>query len=266
MKFSAPLVCALVGGFVPMASLHAAPPPPITAGEIAELGAAAATKAPEMAAAAGELRAHIAKDLADASTAGASAAAFMLLAGEPPVPTEKAAPPVKSPELIPGPNDTLISCDGGLYMDPEAGVLVYLKNVVIKDPRFNLSGANEVKIFLAKKAPPANPDPQNTDPKNPDKAPAGFGDPERIIASGAIVIDQKGVDGKDPIKASAALFSYDIKEDVIVLSGGSPWFMQGATALRAKAAEQSVRISPKSGELRTDGGAWETLLAAPQKP
>lgn len=265
MKYTTSFLCVLAGGFGPMASLHAATPPPITAADIAELDAAAASKAPEMAARAAELRGSIAKDEADASTAGASAAAFMLVAGEPPAPEQKTTPAGKSPELNPGPDDTVITCDGGLYMDPEAGVLVYLKNVVIKDPRFNISGANEVKIFLAKKAPPAAPDPQNPAPPKPDKADSGFGDPERIIASGAIVIDQKGVDGKPPIKASAALFSYDIKEDTIVLSGGSPWFMQGATALRAKAADQSVRISPKTGELRTDGGAWETLLAAPQK-
>lgn len=265
MKFPTSFFCALAGGFVPMASLHAATPPPITAADIAELDAAAASKAPEMAARAAELRGRIAKDEADAAAAGASAAAFMVVAGEPPPAEEKSTPAVKSPELNPGPNDTLITCDGGLYMDPEAGVLVYLKNVVIKDPRFNLSGANEVKIFLAKKAPPAAPDPQNPAPPKPDKPDSGFGDPERIVASGAIVIDQKGVDGKSPIKASAALFSYDIKEDIIVLSGGQPWFVQGSNALRAKGANQSVRISPKSGELRTDGGAWETLLAAPEK-
>ena len=265
MKFPTPFVCVLVGGFGAIASLTAAAPPPITAGEIAELDASAASKAPEMAARAAELRGRIAKDKADAAAAGASAAAFMVVAGEPPPAAEKTAAPIKPPEFNPGPNDTVITCDGGLYMDPEAGVLVYLKNVVIKDPKFTLSGANEVKIFLAKKAPPAAPDPQNPTPANPDKAVGGFGDPERIVASGAIVIDQKGADGKSPIKASAALFSYDIKEDTIVLSGGQPWFMQGATALRAKAADQSVRISPKSGELRTDGGAWETLLAAPEK-
>ena len=38
-----------------------------------------------------------------------------------------------------------------MYFDSDEGVFVYLKNVRVTDPRFTMSGANELKVFLGKK-------------------------------------------------------------------------------------------------------------------
>ena len=267
MKFSKSVFLASLAGMaIPTTPSEAAPPPPITASDLAELKSAAVTKAPQFEAGAVDLRTRVASDLESSTLASKAAAAFMLVAGLP-VTAEEAAPATKPPEPKPGPGDTVINCEGGMYFDPEEGVLVYLKNVTVRDPRFDLSGASELKIYLAKKnaTESGNGDSEIPVPEKAKGIGGSFGDPERIIATGAVVIEQKAADGKDPIKASAALFSYNIKQDEIVLSGGYPWFTQGPQALRAKQPNQSVRISPKTGELRTDGGEWQTLLAAPRK-
>jgi lipopolysaccharide export system protein LptA len=162
------------------------------------------------------------------------------------VATDVIPAPTKPLDVQPGPADTVIHCEGGMYFDADAGVLVYLKNVTVKDPRFNLSGANELKIFLGTK--PA---------ANGKSAKARFGDVERMIATGAVKIEQKAPDaGKSPINASGAVFTYNVKKEEIVLSGGYPWITQGTTYMRAKEPNLILRIFPKTGSFVTEGN-WD---------
>ncbi|NWK55417.1 hypothetical protein HW115_07325 [Verrucomicrobiaceae bacterium N1E253] len=44
-----------------------------------------------------------------------------------------------------------VKCDGGLYFDTDTGVLAYLKNIRLKEPRFELTCSDELKVFLEKK-------------------------------------------------------------------------------------------------------------------
>jgi hypothetical protein len=146
-----------------------------------------------------------------------------------------------------------------MYFDVDAGLFVYLKNVRVADPRFSLSGANELKIFLAKK-----PEEPATDPKAAPKAdkPSGiglnakFGDVERIVATGAVRILQKQPEaGKEPVEASGAIFTYQPEAGEIVLSGGFPWVRQGASFMRALEPNLILRIQ-KNGSFVTEGN-WD---------
>ena len=77
------------------------------------------------------------------------------------------------------------------------------------------------------------------------------------MATGAVLLDQKPTEaGKEPIKASGAIFTYNIKDDQIILKGGYPWVMQGTTYMRAKEPNLILRISPKAGSFVTEGN-WE---------
>lgn len=260
---------AILGMALLAQALPAAPPPAITAAEIAALQADAASKAPAAAAANSSARASLDTDLADAATASQAAATFLAQADLPPVPAAAISAPAKPLDVTPGPDDTVIHCEGGMYFDPDDGVLVYLKNVTVNDPRFNLSGANELKIFFGKKPAkaetkdqPATTKPATTKPaedkpaENKPGLGGNFGDVERIVATGAVLIDQKAAAGKDPIKASGAIFTYNLKSDQIILSGGYPWVLQGKTYMRAKEPNLMLRISPKAGSFVTEGN-WE---------
>lgn len=266
---------ALLGISLLSQSLVAAPPTAVTAAESAAIQADAASKAPAANAANVAARASLAGDVAAAATASTAAATFLTQTDLPAVATDSVPPPAKPLDIQTGPNDTLIHCEGGMYYDADEGVMVYLKNVTAKDPRFNLSGANELKIFFEKK--PAKDDKADskdtakatvpasaTADKTPAKAKsglegkagAGFGDVERIVATGAVLIEQKAEPGKDPIHASGAIFTYNVKADQIILSGGYPWYTQGTTFMRAREPNLILRIFPKTGSFVTEG-IWD---------
>lgn len=209
-----------------------------------------------------ELRA----DLDASATATRSAREFLEKAdiiSKTPANTTDGTSEAKPLDVQPGPTDTVISCDGGMYFDADTGVFVYLKNVRVTDPRFNLTGANKLEIHLGKK-PEKTPD-KADDKKSPGMGlGAKFGDVESIIATGAVKIVQKDVEaGKQPVQASGALFTYHPKTGHITLSGGYPWVMQGATFMRAKEANLTLNIE-KSGSFRTEGN-WEMGAPLNQK-
>jgi lipopolysaccharide export system protein LptA len=165
---------------------------------------------------------------------------------------------IETPEPLkvePDPNATIINCDGGMYFDAEEGILVYLKNVTVKDPRFTLTGANELKIFFDKKEP-EKADPEKEKDKQPDLGPkANFGDVRKLVATGAVRILQKGVNGKEPVEASGAILTYDVKKGEIIISGRYPWVVQGNYWARAKKPNLTLRLL-NNGSFSTQG-EWE---------
>ncbi len=262
---------ALLGVSMVTQSLNAAPPPAVSESEKAAVQQDAVSKAPSAAAANAAVLVTLNRNLEDANHASAAASAFLAKADVPnpaTTPAETAPEAAKPLEIKPQPQDTVIQCEGGMYFDSDDGILVYMKNVTVTDPRFTLSGADELKVFFEKK--PAKPAPAKPAPApaatTVDKSPASsgfgggigsnFGAVERIVATGAVVIEQKGAPGKEPIKASGALFSYNLKADQIIIKGGYPWFTQGATFMRAMQPELILRLSPKTGSFVTEGN-WQ---------
>ena len=245
---------ALLGMSLLTQPLNAAAPQVLSPAEIAALQADATPKAADAKAAVTTAHEGLDKDLSDGAAASQAAAKFLAESDQPTVATDTIPAPTQPLDVQPGPTDSVIHCEGGMYFDADAGVLVYLKNVTVKNPRFELSGANELKIFLGPKAAKKG----ETKPAakgKPDKS--GFGDVERMIATGAVKIEQKAPDaGKPPINASGAVFTYNVKKEEIVLSGGYPWVTQGATYMRAKEPNLILRIFPKTGSFVTEGN-WD---------
>ena len=138
-----------------------------------------------------------------------------------------------------------------MYFDAEEGVLVYLGNVRVADPRFALSGADQLKIFFEKKAG----DEKDTNAKAKPGATANFGEVERLVAEGAVVIDQKSVNGEDPVKASGRVLTYNVGSGEIIIHGGFPWVQKGKFFTRAKEANLTLRLLT-DGSFSTKGN-WE---------
>jgi hypothetical protein len=251
---------ALLGMSLLAQPLHAGPPPKMTVEQKAALDADVASRASTAAAATAEAAKNLQSSLEDANTASRSAKTFLVQAAIP-VPTGAAPAPVPAPlDVKPGPNDTVINCEGGMYFNADEGLLVYMKNVRVADPRFDLSGADELKVFFGKKDPRAvEPEAKESDAKAPagfGKVGANLGDVERIVATGAVKITQKNpAKDKEPIEASGAVFSYNVKSGEIVLSGGYPWVRQGAMYQRAKEPNLMLSID-KNSNIVTEGH-WE---------
>lgn len=243
-----------------------AAPTALTAAEKSAIEADAAPSAPAQARLAEASRASLRADLAASAEATRAATAFLDQAGVGGDGHDTSAiqPPAAPLEIDTNSDNTLINCEGGMYFDAAAGILVYLKNVRVKDPRFDLSGANEVKIFLAKKTPPADAKKQAEQKDQPGFG-SGFGDVERVVATGAVRILQKQPgQGKQPVEASGAIFTYHPKSGEIVITGGYPWVKQGSSFMRARQPNLSLRIL-QSGSFVTEGN-WDMGGRLDKKP
>ncbi|MFZ9936237.1 MAG: hypothetical protein ACO3JG_04180 [Luteolibacter sp.] len=254
---------ALAGAAL-LTAASAEPPAALTEAEKSAIAAQAAPAAPAHAKAAEAARSSLRAELAAAAEATETAAAFLEEAGiagngaDQPV-----TPPAEPLKTEPGPEDTVVNCDGGMYFDADAGLFVYLKNVRVDDPRFALSGANELKIFLAKKPAPPGDKKQGQDDNS--AFGSGFGEVERVVATGAVRILQKQPQpGKEPVEASGAIFTYHPKTGEIVLTGGYPWVKQGANFMRAREPGLTLRIQ-KNGSFVAEGN-WDMGGRLNQKP
>ena len=274
---SSPLRATALAGMALIAQpLNAAPIQAMTSEETAALQTDAASKATAAAEASKLTRTDLRATLSDSQETDKKAAEFLdkadLLAAE----SKDKGEPVaaqKPLDIKPGPEDTVITCDGGMYFDADAGVLVYLKNVKVNSPDYDLSGANELKIFFGKKPAKEPKAGETADEKKADEKAknglenmgANIGDVERVIATGAVLIHQKRAkDGNEPIDASGAIFSYNIKTGQIVISGGYPWFTQGTKYMRALEPNLSLRIDQKTNNAITEG-RWEQSFPLNEK-
>jgi lipopolysaccharide export system protein LptA len=236
-------------------TLITAQPVALTPQEKSAIATDAATAVPAHSESSRESKEKLRAELDASAAATAAAAAFLEKSDLASAETGATPTPAAPLDVNPGPTDTVITCDGGMYFNSDEGVFVYLKNVRVADPRFALSGANELKIFLGKK-PDKKPEKPAPDGKPAIGLGAKFGDVERIVATGAVRILQKQPEaGKEPVEASGAIFTYQPKTGEIVLTGGYPWVKQGANFMRAKEPNLSLRIQ-KSGSFVTEGN-WD---------
>src|SRR5690606_35985310 len=141
---------SLLGASLLSLPAAAAPPAWVTPEEIAALQEDAATRAPELEEHVSETRATLQADGRESDAARQAAvdflkqASLLALAAEvaPAAAADEAQDPEAKPlDVQPGKDDTVITSDKGMYFDAEEGVLVYLGNVKVVDPRFTLSGA-----------------------------------------------------------------------------------------------------------------------------
>jgi len=261
-------------------------PLPVSEAELAELQAAAASQSADIGARADQSRAAVANARETSLEISEAVRAFLVnQVLEPGVPPPAPAAQADAAPLDDeaGPEDTLIFCDDGFYFDAEAGILVYLGNVRVADPRFTLDGVDELKIIFSKKpekteeAKPGQPDGEKpaddkpaddkpADDKPADDKPAakgpaggfaaGLGDVERVIATGRVRFNQRQpAPGEAPVEASGALFNYNVATREIILSGGYPWVRKGNYYARALQPNLNLRIS-EDGSFVTEG-QWE---------
>lgn len=235
------------------APLIAVPPAYVTEEEIAAMKAEAASVKPEADKLAESAESALSQDIHDGENASGAALAFIHSSGIKTIATD--APEVETEakplEIKPGPDDTLITCDGGMYFDADEGILVYLKNVKVTDPRFNLSGAEQLKVFFDKK-----PEKQEADDKvKTPTGPGNFGDVKKLVAEGAVLIDQKSVGGKEAVQASGRILTYNVPTGEIIIHGGYPWVKQGTYFARAKAPDLTLRLL-NDGSFSTQGN-WQ---------
>ena len=251
MNTSPTSAAALVALCLAPAPLAALPPAFVTEEQLAVIKADDAPAKPEADIRAAATEASFTASVVQGEKASAAALAFINTSGIEIAATDEPKGETKPLDVKPGPDDTVITCDGGMYFDTDEGVLVYLGNVKVTDPRFSLRAARQVKVFFAKKA-----EKKGTARKEGDTGVMGnFGDVEKLVAEGAVLIDQKGVGGKEPVNASGQILTYNVPTGEIIIHGGYPWVKQGTYYARAKQPNLTLRLL-KDGSFSTKGN-WE---------
>lgn len=232
------------------------------------------------------------------------AAAMTALLAEPLSPAASDSNDVPRPNVPTDPTKTRITSDDGAFFDSEIGLLIFLKNVVVRDPRFSLTGADEVKVFfdsqketeaaraklMAKikakadakaKAEGKDPAPPESDTEAPSgdteppaadgkpeparKEKAGltdakFGEPNKIIATGTVVVEYQSEKKDDPpLTASARTVIYDLKKEEFILRGGSPWILRDGQVSSVPGNDAYIVIQ-KDGSFVTGNGGIDAQM------
>lgn len=187
-----------------------------------------------------------------------------LLIQNPPAanPAVQAKPPLEKPDFT-------IHSDGGCFFDGNENLLVFLRNIVVKEARFTLKAQEELKVFFNAAEPEkegAEKDKKGSSPK------ANITDIKSLVATGGVNFSGIDKDG-NPVEASAATAYYSDKDQTLILKDGDLtfWTKQGNRELqfRAEKENSSIRIE-LSGDSMTahtsgDGWAFGALDLAPKE-
>lgn len=241
---------ALAAGTLMLVSapLQGEPQPALDAEQIQGLDRLAVSNADDAEAAATQATADLEKAEADSAQADVSLDSFLRRAavelpeGKTPDLTSEVPAPEKPPIKLPA----TVEADGGIYFDAEAGLLTFLKNVRFDHPQFSLQGAEEVKVFVDKKEKPAAEAGEDEKPKDGDLE---FGDPTKIIATGAVVVERKkSATDTRSVKASGRQMVYDLTNGELIIRGGQPWVLSDSANGRIIDPNGYIRINLKSGD------------------
>ena len=170
-----------------------------------------------------------------------------------------------------------INFEGGMFLDNEAGILAYLKNVKLDETSsgFKLRCSDELKLLFDKKPTKTNKaDSEDSGQTGPteskkDKSFAELGDLREIIATGNVRIAGKNSNGQ-PFLASGDVASYHAKNGEMIIQGGRPTLQQTANQyLQAQEDGQWIKILMSNKtivSITTSVGKWQTQAVIKENP
>lgn len=178
--------------------------------------------------------------------------------------------PSKTPPASPAANPdeatiTNATCDEGVYFDAEQGMLVFMKNVSIKNPRFSLDCTGPLKIYLeadASQKPEKEVKPkEKADSESKVVLPGGgnfnFNDMKKAAASGNVVLHFTNDEGKI-FTAKADQLTYNAKTGEVILTGNYPSISDGNNTMTSRAKNGFIRVY-ENGNVYFSNGANTTI-------
>jgi len=168
---------------------------------------------------------------------------------------------------------TEITASKETSFDEKARKVVFIGDVIVKDPEFHLT-CERLTVFLKKGGAPAansaknNPNNANDNNANGDAAAApGEGGLERVIAEGKVVILQEKPDEKGKVtryvgKASKA--EYNSMTGDVTLSGW-PQIQQGINN-QVATEEGTIMILNRNGRMQTVGASKTVIAESSEAP
>jgi lipopolysaccharide export system protein LptA len=149
-----------------------------------------------------------------------------------------------------GQGEIIITCEGGMYLDPEKGQISYLRNIEVTEARFQMTCSGHLKIFFERRDLAKSS--QNTIPED-------LSDLKTIVASGGVRVVRNDPQGKrPPITATAETAIVDVRTGDVVLQGGTPTIQQGLNSIRAGDPDLYLRFYA-NGNVFAEEGRWTTV-------
>lgn len=136
--------------------------------------------------------------------------------------------------------ETEITCADGLYFDMEEGVLVFIREVRLRNPTMSLDCDNQLKVFLEKR--------DFEERKKGEKAASSldnvnvdFSDARLITADGNVILRRLDAQGRW-MEARGEKMSYDVKTKETILTGGRLFLSYGDSSSTFEGPGAFIRI------------------------
>lgn len=146
-------------------------------------------------------------------------------------------------ELKPKPTDTIINCDGGLYVDlEEKNYVVYIGNVKLRNPDYQLDCTQQLQVYL--KEGQKKPDEEKEKKEEGGNAFSNmnfnFDGLKKAVAYGNVIIRYKDEEG-NWYQGHAERVTYNDASGEIVMSGGYPYVKDGKNIIQLQRESGTIR-------------------------
>lgn len=173
----------------------------------------------------------------------------------PPQPRTPAKPAANAEQKADKPPPTDVTCEEGSYFDMKEGLMVFMKNVHVHNPQFDLNCDDNLKIYLeyvekdGKKKPSERrkddgKEPDPSQPALPNDGNFDFNSIKKVAASGNVTAHYIDKDGNRS-ECRADSLTYDAKTGEIILVGSPFVITQQLIAKDSKKSKNAfIRIYP----------------------
>lgn len=139
--------------------------------------------------------------------------------------------------------ETEITCDDGLYFDSAEGVLVFMRDVSVRNPSLNLDCDNQLKVYMEKAAPSQKKSEESTEKSSAGMPNVNFKDARLVTADGNVVLRRLDEQGRWMV-ARGEKMTYNVKTQETIMTGGKLSLTYGNSTSSFEGDGAFIRIYP----------------------
>ncbi len=162
-------------------------------------------------------------------------------------PSKKKKEKSESPAASALSGETEITCDDGLYFDSEEGVLVFMRNVSLRNPGLHLDCDNQLKVYMEKAPQPQKKSAEKSKDDATGPTVGGmdvnFKDARLVAADGNVVLRRLDEQGREMV-ARGEKMTYNVKTQETILTGGKLSLTCGESTSSFEGDGAFIRIYP----------------------
>lgn len=139
--------------------------------------------------------------------------------------------------------ETEITCDDGLYFDSDEGVLVFMRNVSVRNPSLNLDCNNQLKVYMEKTSQSQKKSENAAEKSSAGMPNVNFKDARLVTADGNVVLRRLDEQGRW-MMARGEKMTYNVKTQETIMTGGKLSLTYGNSTSSFEGDGAFIRIYP----------------------